>query len=75
MASSISPPTGAPIILQLTGTGHPMQPCRFAAGRDDLHRGGGFGLPALRAGDQLSLDIDGVGTNVPGSDLNLIMRL
>jgi len=35
----------------------------------------GFGMPALRAGDLLQLNIAGVGTTVPGSDLTLIMRL
>jgi hypothetical protein len=35
----------------------------------------GFGLPPLRAGDQLSLDVSGVGTTNPGSDLTVIMRL
>jgi hypothetical protein len=36
---------------------------------------GGFGLPALRAGDLLSLDVTGVGTTNPGSDLTFILRL
>jgi hypothetical protein len=36
---------------------------------------GGFGLPAFTAGDQLSLDVTGVGTTNPGSDLTVIIRL
>jgi hypothetical protein len=35
----------------------------------------GFGLPVLRAGDRLSLDITGVGINNPGTDLTIIIRL
>jgi hypothetical protein len=35
----------------------------------------GFGLPVLRAGDRLSVDVVGVGTNNPGSDLTIIIRL
>jgi hypothetical protein len=35
----------------------------------------GFGLPALRSGDQLSLTIASVGTTIPGSDLSVILRL
>jgi len=34
----------------------------------------GFGLPPLRAGDQLRLDVDGVGTTNPGRDLKVIIR-
>ncbi len=33
----------------------------------------GFGMPALNAGDQLTLDVTGVGTTTPGSDLTLVI--
>ena len=35
----------------------------------------GFGLPALSAGDQLTLDVTSVGITNPGSDLTLVLRL
>jgi hypothetical protein len=68
-------PTGAGITLQLNLNGAPYASVQFAAGQTVSTVFGGFGLPALRAGDHLTLDVDGVGTLIPGSDLNLIMRL
>lgn len=70
-----TPSTGAPITLQLNRNGAAYVTVVFAAGATVSGVVGGFGLPALRAQDQLSLDIDGVGTTIPGSNLNLILRL
>jgi hypothetical protein len=68
-------PDGAPIILQLNQNGTPYASVQISSDTKTSNVAPGFGLPALRAGDQLTLDINGVGTNNPGSDLNLIMRL
>jgi len=68
-------PTGAAIILQITRNGALYITVQIPAGATISNIAGGFGLPALRAGDLLSLNIAGVGTTVPGSDLTLIMRL
>ena len=70
-----TPPTGAPITLQLNRNGAPYVTVVFADGATVSGVIEGFGLPALRAQDQLSLDIDGVGATIPGSNLNLILRL
>ena len=71
-----TPPTGAAIILQINRNGAPYATrADSTAGATISNVVGGFGLPALRAGDLLSLDITGVGTTIPGSDLTLIMRL
>jgi len=70
-----TPAAGAGINLQLNRNGASYATVQFAAGAtvSDVVRG--FGLPALQGGDQLSLDITGVGTTIPGSNLNLILRL
>ncbi len=68
-------PTGAPITLQLNQNGAPYATVVFAAGATVSGVVGGFGLPVLHAQDRLSLDIDGVGATIPGSNLNLILRL
>ena len=53
-----------------TGTRLLMRTLQFAPGSTISNVVSGFGLPPLRAGDQLSLDVIGVGTTVPGSDLS-----
>jgi len=70
-----TPSAGASITLQLNRNGAAYVTVQFAAGATVSGVVGGFGLPALRAQDQLSLDVDGVGTTIPGSNLNLILRL
>jgi Putative phage tail protein len=70
-----TPSAGADISLQLNRNGTPYATVDFPAGATTSNVTPGFGLPALSGGDRLSLDIDGVGTTIPGSDLNLIMRL
>ncbi len=68
-------PTGAAIALQINRNGASYATVQIPAGATISNVQGGFGLPALRAGDLLSLNITGVGTTVPGSDLTLVMRL
>ncbi len=71
-------PTGAAIVLQINRNGAPYASVQIPSttpGTTISNIQGGFGLPALRAGDLLSLNITGVGTTVPGSDLTLVMRL
>lgn len=68
-------PTGAPINLLINRNGASYGVLQIATGATTSNVAAGFGLPALRAGDQLSLNITGVGTTVPGSDLTVILRL
>ena len=68
-------PTGAGIILHINRNGAAYATVEFNAGATTSRVVSGFGMPALQAGDQLSMNIAGVGTTVPGSDLTLILRL
>jgi hypothetical protein len=68
-------PTGAPIVLQINRNGAAYVSVQIPSGAAISNVFGGFGLAALRAGDLLTLNITGVGTTVPGSDLTLVMRL
>jgi hypothetical protein len=70
-----TPSAGAGITLKVNRNGSPYATVQFAAGAKTSNVTAGFGLPALQGGDQLSLDITGVGTTIPGSNLNLIIRL
>jgi hypothetical protein len=68
-------PTGAGVTLQLNLNGNPYTTVQFSPGATTSGVVDGFGLPVLHAGDQLSLDVVGVGTTNPGSDLTLVMSL
>ncbi|MDP9053999.1 MAG: hypothetical protein M3N93_06805, partial [Acidobacteriota bacterium] len=68
-------PTGAGIILQINRNGTPYATVQFNDGATTSNVLSGFGMPALTAGDRLSLNITGVGGITPGSDLTLILRL
>jgi hypothetical protein len=70
-----APPVGAAMILQINCNGAPYATVQFADGSTVSNTVDGFGMSPLRAGDHLSLNIGGVGTTVPGSDLTLIVRL
>jgi hypothetical protein len=70
-----TPSSGAGVTLQLNLNGTPYTTIQFAPGATVSGIVDGFGLPTLHAGDQLSLDVVGVGTTNPGSDLTLIMGL
>ena len=70
-----SPSAGAGVTLQINQNGIAYATVQFEPGAATSGVVSGFGLPALRAGDQLSLDVSGVGPTNPGSDLTLIMRL
>jgi hypothetical protein len=70
-----TPSSGAPVTLQLNLNGAAYVMVQFDPGATTSNLVNGFGLPPLRAGDQLSLDVAGVGTTNPGSDLTMIMRL
>ena len=77
-----SPAYGADIVVQLNCNSTLYATLTFTQGATSLLPGAttsgivnGFGLPALSAGDQLTLDVTGVGTVNPGSDLTIIMRL
>jgi hypothetical protein len=67
--------SGAGVTLELNVNGQPYATVQFDPGTITSYVVDGFGLPALTAGDQLSLDITGVGTSNPGSDLTVIIRL
>jgi len=74
-AMLIAPSIGAGVTLQLNLNGVPYTTLQFDPGVTTSSLTDGFGLPALRAGDILSLDVTGVGTVNPGSDLSVIVRL
>jgi len=69
------PPSGAGVTLELNLNGAPYATVQFDPGTITSYVVSGFGLPAFTAGDQLSLDVTGVGTTNPGSDLTVIIRL
>lgn len=70
-----TPATGAGLGLQVNRNGIPYASIEFEEGATAAKIVDGFGLPTLKAGDILSLDITGVGTTNPGSDLTLMVRL
>jgi hypothetical protein len=70
-----TPSAGASVTLQTNVNGAPYATVQFDDGATVSAVAPGFGLPALRTGDRLSLDITGVGTAIPGSDLTFIVRL
>jgi len=67
--------SGAGVTLELNLNGQPYATVQFDPGTTTSYVVDGFGLPPLTAGDQLSLDVTGVGTSNPGSDLTVIVRL
>jgi hypothetical protein len=70
-----TPPSPTGVTLQLNQNGNLYTTVQFAPGAAISGVVDGFGLPALHTGDQLSLDVTGVGTTNPGSDLTLVMSL
>lgn len=70
-----TPSSGAGVTVQLNLNGAAWATLQFAPGQATSPSVSGFGLATLHAGDQLSLDVTGVGTTSPGSDLTLIIRL
>jgi hypothetical protein len=68
-------PSGAGTTLQINRNGAIWATVQFDLDAIVSAVTPGFGLPVLRAGDRLSLDIVGVGSNNPGSDLTAIIRL
>jgi hypothetical protein len=70
-----TPSSGAGVTLQLNLNGSLYTTVQFDLGATTSGIVDGFGLPVLHAGDQLSLDVVGVGTTNPGSDLTLVMLL
>jgi hypothetical protein len=70
-----TPALGAGITLQLNLNGAAYATVQFDPGAIVSRPVDGFGLPVLRFGDELSLDVTGVGTTNPGSDLAVVVRL
>jgi hypothetical protein len=70
-----TPSGGTGVTLQLNQNGNPYATVQFDPGASVSGIVDGFGLPVLHAGDLLSLDVVGVGTTNPGSDLTLVMLL
>ena len=70
-----APSIGATVNLQINVNGQLYGALQFDAGETNSSSLRGFGLTTLRAGDRLSLDIVGVGTTSPGSDLTVIISL
>ena len=69
------PSSGAGVTLEVNLNGAPYATVQFDPGTTTSYVVSGFALPAFTAGDQLSLDVTGVGTTNPGSDLTVIIRL
>jgi len=69
------PSTGSGVTLELNRNGQPWTSIQFDPGATISYVVPGFGLPVLNAGDRLSLDVTGVGTSNPGSDLTVMIRL
>jgi hypothetical protein len=69
-----TPASGAGVTLQVNRNGRAYSTVQFQPGSTTSIVTNGFGLPALRAGDVVSLDVTGVGTINPGSDLTLAIR-
>jgi hypothetical protein len=69
------PSLGSGATLELNLNGQPYATIQFDPGVTTSYVVPGFGLPAVNAGDRLSLDVTGVGTANPGSDLTVIVRL
>lgn len=69
------PSSGSGVTLELNRNGQPWATVQFDPGATISYVVAGFGLPILNAGDQLSLDVTGVGAVNPGSDLTVIIRL
>jgi hypothetical protein len=69
------PSSGSGVTLELNRNGQPWATVQFDPGAAISYVVAGFGLPVLNEGDRLSLDVTGVGTADPGSDLTVIIRL
>ncbi len=67
--------SGAGVTLQLNLNGTMYATVQFDEGATTSSTVAGFGLTILHAGDLLTLEVTGVGTMNPGSDLTLVMRL
>jgi hypothetical protein len=70
-----SAPQGSALTLQINHNRQPYATLTIPAGATTSNVVSGFGLSPLLAGDSLSLDVVSVGISVPGSDLNVIIRL
>jgi len=70
-----SPSSGAGVTLEINRNFAPYATIQFDPGATTSYVVPGFGLPPLTAGDQLGLDVNGVGTSNPGSDLTVVVRL
>lgn len=68
-------PQGSPVTLQINRNNSLYATLICNSGSTTSNVVSGFGLPALRSGDQLTLSIGGVGSTIPGSDLSVILRL
>ena len=66
--------TGSGVTIQINRNSTPYATVQFDPGSTTSITTPGFGLHALRAGDILSMDVTGVGTTNPGSDLSLVIR-
>jgi hypothetical protein len=69
-------PVGAPIVIQLNLNGNPYCSLTIPAGKTTVPAQlDGVSLPPMNYQDQLSINIQSVGSTVPGSDLTVIMRV
>ena len=69
------PSAGSGVTLELNLSGQPYATIQFDPNTTTSYVVPGFSLRPVHAGDQLSLDVTGVGTSNPGSDLTVVIRL
>lgn len=69
------PSSGSGVTLEINLNGQSYATVQFDPNTTTSYVVPGFSLPPVHAGDQLSLDVTGVGTSNPGSDLTVIVRL
>jgi hypothetical protein len=69
------PSAGTGVTLEINRNGQPYATVQFDPGTITSYVVDGFGLPAFVSGDLLTLDVTGVGTSNPGSDLTVVIRL
>lgn len=68
-------PSGGGVTIRLNRNGVLYGLLDFEDGDMTSNSLDGFGLPTLRSGDRLSMDIASVGANNPGSDLTVVVSL
>lgn len=70
-----TPPAGASVTVLVRRNGSPYATVSIPSGSTFSNAVSGATLAPLQAGDLLTIDITGVGSSTPGSDLTVVVRL